>query len=88
MVATWRYPKKIDDGNLVLECLLQPSIVGGIRIRAHESVIDCLITLEYLMMDIPLIVIPDFPARLRENRLDGQQEAHLLRFKDAALRIN
>src|SRR5258707_7471879 len=43
--------KKIDDRYLILVCLFQPSIIGGIRVCAHEGVVNCLITLEYLAMD-------------------------------------
>jgi len=39
-------------------------------------------------MHFALVVIPDLAARPRENGFDRQKEAHLLRFKDAALRIN
>ena len=39
-------------------------------------------------MHLALVVIPDLAARFRENGLDRQQKAHLLRLEDAALRID
>ena len=39
-------------------------------------------------MHLALVVVPDLAARLWENGLDRQQEAHLLRLEDAALRID
>src|SRR5258705_1148348 len=72
LVVAWCYPKKIDDRYLILVCLFQPSIIGGIRVCAHEGVVTCLITLEYLAMDFPLIIIPDLAAWLRKYCLNRQ----------------
>src|SRR5437879_6292467 len=72
LIAAGCYPKKVDEGYLVLVGLFQPSIIGRIRVFAHEGVADCLITLEYLAMDFPLIIIPNFTARLRKYCFNGQ----------------
>jgi hypothetical protein len=88
LVTTGRYSKKIDDGYSMLVCFSQPSIIRGIRVFTHEGVVDCLIALKYLAMNFPLVVIPDFAARLRKHRLDRQQETHLLRLEDASLRVD
>ena len=55
---------------------------------AHEGVVDRLVALENLAMHLALVVVPDLAARLREDGLDRQQEPHLLRLEDAALRID
>ena len=39
-------------------------------------------------MRLALVVVPNLATRLRENGLDGKQEAHLLRLEDAALGID
>ena len=39
-------------------------------------------------MYLSLVVVPDLAARLRENGPYRQQEPHLLRLEDAALRID
>ena len=75
-------------GYLVLERLAKPSVVGRVRVLAHEGVVDRLVALENLAMHLALIVVPDLAARLREHGLDRQQEPHLLRLEDAALRID
>ena len=69
-------------------CLAKPSVVGGVRVLAHEGVVDRLVALKNLAMHITLVVVPDLTARLREHGLDRQQESHLLRLEDAALRID
>src|SRR5258707_5984296 len=61
--------------------LAKPSIVGS-------SIVDRLVAFENLTVDLALVVIPDLAPRLREDGFDRQKEAHLLRFEDAALRIN
>ena len=55
---------------------------------AHEGIINRLAALEYLAMNLALVIVPDLAARLRKHGLDRQQKPHLLRFKDAALRID
>ena len=88
LIAAGRNAEEIDDRNLVLERLAKPSVVGGVRVLAHEGVIDRLVALENLAMHLALVVVPDLAARLREHSLDRQQELHLLRLEDAALRID
>jgi len=39
-------------------------------------------------MHLALVVVPDLAARLREDGLDREQKAHLLRLEDAALRVD
>ena len=39
-------------------------------------------------MRFPLVVVPDLAAVSWHDGLDGQQESHLPRFEDAALRID
>ena len=75
-------------GYPILERLAKPSVIGGVRVLAHEGVVDRLIALENLAMHLALVVVPDLAARLREHGLDRQQKPHLLRLEDAALRID
>ena len=83
LVAAGRDAEEIDDRHAVLERLAKPSVVGRIRVLAHEGIVDRLVALENLPMHFALVVVPDLAARLRENGLDRQQEAHLLRLEDA-----
>jgi hypothetical protein len=83
-----RDPKEIDDQYSVLERLAKPSIVGGVRVISHEGVVDRFVAFENLPMHLALVVIPNLAALLRQNGFDRQKEAHLLRFEDAALRID
>ena len=39
-------------------------------------------------MRFPLVVIPNLTALSWDDRLDRQEESHLVRFEDAALRIH
>ena len=88
MVAAGRDAEEIDDRYPVLERLAKPPVVGRVRVLAHEGVVDRLVALENLPMHLALVVVPDLAARLREDGLDRQQEPHLLRLEDAALRID
>ena len=75
-------------GICVLERLAKPAVVGRVGVLAHEGVVDGLVAVENLPMHLALVVIPDPAARPWEDGLDRQQEAHLLRLEDAALRID
>jgi hypothetical protein len=55
---------------------------------SHEGIFDRFITLENLPVHLALVVIPGLAAGLRKHRFDRQQEAHLLRLEDTALRID
>ena len=74
LVASGRDAEEIDDRSPVLECLAKPSIVGGVGVLAHECIITRLVALEYLAMNLALVIVPYPSARLREDRLDRQQE--------------
>src|SRR5215471_18721349 len=65
-----RNAQKIDDWYPVLKCFQEPSIVGSARVLAHEGVVDRLIALEYLAMDLALVVVPDPGSRLRKYGFD------------------
>jgi hypothetical protein len=58
------------------------------RVLAHEGVVDSLVALEYLAMHLALTVVPELAARCWEHSLDRQQEPHLLRLENSALRID
>ena len=45
------------------------------RVVAHEGVIDALIPLVNLTMHVALVVIPDLPAGLREDRSSDAEKA-------------
>jgi hypothetical protein len=49
--------------------------------------INGLVTLKYLTMNFPLVVIPDLAAGLRKRRLNRQQKPHLLRLENPTLGI-
>jgi hypothetical protein len=70
LVATWRDPEEVYDGYLVFERFPKPLIAGSLWILSHESVVDRLVSFENLPVHLPLVVIPDLTARLRENRFD------------------
>jgi hypothetical protein len=88
LIAAGREAKEIDDRYSVLERFAKPSVVGGVRVLAHECVVDRLIAIEDLAVNLSLVIVPDPAAWLREHRLDGEQEPHLLRLENAALRID
>jgi hypothetical protein len=58
------------------------------RWSAHERVIDDFITGIDLLVDLPLIVIPDPPAVSWEHGFDAQQVFHLPWLENPALRVN
>src|ERR1051325_8177821 len=58
-IAPGRNAKEIDDRNPVLERLAKPPVVGGIRVLAHEGVVDRFIALKDLAMHLALVVVPD-----------------------------
>ena len=60
----------------------------GEGLSPRKGTINRLVALEYLAMNLALVIVPYPSARLREDRLDRQQEPHLLRLEDAALRID
>src|SRR5450830_2189612 len=64
----------------------KPPVVSCVRVLTHEGIVNRLVALENLAMHLALVVIPDLAARLGKHSLDRQQEAHLLRLEDAALR--
>ena len=68
LIAAGRDAEEIDDRYLVLERLAKPSVVGRVRVLAHEGVVDRLVALENLAMHLALVVVPDLAARLRETR--------------------
>jgi hypothetical protein len=64
------------------------SVIGGVRVLPHESIVDRLVALENLVVHLALIVVPDLATGLREHGLDRQQVSHLMRLEDAPLRID
>jgi hypothetical protein len=70
VISTGRDPEEIDDGDLVLIRFSKPTVIGCIRILAHEGVVNRLIALEDLAMHRALVIIPNLAARLREYCLD------------------
>jgi hypothetical protein len=64
------------------------SVIGGVRVLPHESIVDRLVALENLVVHLALIVVPDLATGLREHGLDRQQVSHLVRLEDAPLRID
>jgi hypothetical protein len=69
---------------LGLEGISKPTVVCGVRIVAHESVVHHLIAVENLAVDITLVIIPHAVACFRKDRVDRQQESHLRRLEDSA----
>src|SRR5262249_43905927 len=80
--------EKVNDRNLILACVTQPAVIGRVRVLPHEGVIDRFAAFKNLAVDLALVVVPDSAAGLREYRLDGEKILHLLRLKDATLRID
>lgn len=72
LIAPRRDPEKVDDWDLVLEGLSEPTVVCGVRIVAHESVVHHLIAVENLAADITLVIIPYAVARFRKDCVDRQ----------------
>jgi len=70
LIPAGRDAEEIDDWYQVLARLAKPSVVGRVRVLAHEGVVDCLVAIEDLAMHLPLVVVPDLAARLREHGLD------------------
>ena len=79
LVLARRDAQEIDDGNLVLVSLAQPSVVGGSRVGAHKGVVDGFLALVDLPVRVPLVVVPDLSTASRYDGLDRQEEAHLPR---------
>ena len=78
--------EKIDDRNLSLERLAQPSVVGCLRVRTPEGIVDYFVPSK-IWRCFALVVVPKPGARLWKDGLDREKVPHLLRLKDAALRI-
>ena len=70
LVQTRSDTEKVNYWYLVLIRIAQPTVVGSVRIRAHESVVDGLVTLIDLSMYIALIVVPDLSANLWYDSLN------------------
>ena len=88
LVSARRDAEKVDDGNLVFVSVAQPTVVSGFRVGTHERVVDGFVALVDLPMGFAQVVVPDLAAASRHDGLDGQQETHLARFEDAALRVD
>lgn len=70
LIAAGRDAKEIDDRDLVLVRLAKPSVVGCVRVLAHEGIVDRLVALKYLAMHFALVVVPELAARLRKHGFD------------------
>src|ERR1700756_4569562 len=87
LIPTGRNAEEIDDRDLLLHRIPEPTVIRRVRIGAHKSVIDDIITSVDLAMNLALIVIPDLSAPSREHGLDAQQVFHLPGLEDPALRL-
>jgi hypothetical protein len=87
-VTPGRYAEEIEDWNLCLLRHPQPAVVGGVRIVAHEGVVDDLFAALDLFMDLPLIVIPHSGPGPRKDGPNAEQVVHRSRLEDAALRVD
>src|SRR5437762_9441722 len=88
LVSTRRGSEEIDDRDLLLHGVSEPSVVRGVRVGAHESVFDNFVTVVDLAVRLALIVIPNPPTTTREDGSDREQPCHLLRLEDAPLRVH
>ncbi len=57
--SSWCNPEEVDKRHLGLIGLFQPPIVGRIRIRSHEGIVDGLIGIEDLPVHVTLVIVPD-----------------------------
>jgi hypothetical protein len=71
-----RDAQEVEDRGLLVAGFAKPSVVSCLGVVTHESVIDQLTAAVDLLVDFPLIVVPDLPAASRKHRLDAQQVAH------------
>ena len=88
LVAARGDAEEINERNLSLERLAKPSVVGCVWILPHEGVVNGFVALENLAMHLALVVVPNPGAWLWKDGLDREKIPHLLRFEDAALRID
>src|SRR5205085_2631970 len=88
LVAAGRGAEKVDDRDLPIHRVAEPTIVGRVRIAAHERVLDHVVAGINLAMRVALVIVPDPSALAREHRSDRQQSGHPLRLEDAALRVH
>ena len=65
----------------IFVCRPKPSVVGGVRVIPHKGIVDRVVAFENLAVDVPLIVVPDAPARPRKHSPDREQVTHLLGLK-------
>jgi len=75
-------------GTRFSSALTKPSVIGGVRVLAHEAVVDGFVRFKNLPMHIALVVVPDLAAWFRKDGPDRQEVTHLLRLEDAALPID
>src|SRR6266404_4742903 len=80
--------EKIEDGYLAVSCLSEPSIVGCVRICAHECIVDELIATLDLRVNRPLVIVPDARAGSRIDGPDAKQMLHGCWFEDTALGVD
>jgi hypothetical protein len=88
LIATGRRAEEIDNRDLALHGIPKPAVIRGLRVGAHECVINHIITCVDLVMRLALIVIPDTSAPPRKHGLNAQQVFHLPGLEDSALRVN
>ena len=80
--------EEVDNRHLRFHCLFEPPIVGGTRVTPHEGVVNQLLTGMNLLVDPPLIVIPNSRAGPWIDGADAQYKTHRARLEDTTLRIN
>jgi hypothetical protein len=88
LVPTGRCAEEIDDRDLLLHRIPEPTVVGRIRVAPHEGIVDEIVAGVDLLVGLALILIPDPAASTREHGADGQEPGHLTWFEDAALGVD
>jgi hypothetical protein len=88
LIATGRSAEEINDRELLLHRILEPTVIGCGSVVPHELVVDDIVTRIDLLVGFALIGIPDPSAFPREYGLDAQQVCHLPRPENPAPRID
>jgi len=62
LIPARRCAEEVDDRDLLLHGVVEPAVIGHVRVGAHEGVLDDFFTIVDLTMGLPLVVIPNTPT--------------------------
>src|SRR5262245_830635 len=71
LIPTGRGSEEIDGRDLLLHRVPEPAIIRGVRVGAHELVVDYIIARINLAVSFTLIVVPNPSASPGEHGSDG-----------------